>query len=123
LWKQINHWLAITAAVFAAFVLIYVLTAPPIMNAIARQRGEASFPAVYQPIVRIIESEFNAPVLWYFNEVWHSEIILIGEPSISTSVIVTYAIVGVLLFAALTYPFLKRLRIRHVVADSAKLDI
>ena len=113
--EQVMRWLTTTAAVLAAAFLLYVLTAPPLMMAIARQQGSASFPAVYQPIVRVIESDFNGPLLWYFNDVWHSEIILIGEPSTPIKVISVYAIVGIVLLAAVASPFVYRWRIRGLL--------
>lgn len=101
------------AAGFAVLLLLYMLTAPPIMMGIARQRGSVSFPAVYDPIVRIIESDFNGPALWYFNDVWHSGIVLIGEPSTPPRVIVAYVLIGIALLALVAFPIVRR-RLRRV---------
>src|SRR5687768_7803382 len=99
--ERIGDWVTGAAGGFAVLFLLYVLTAPPVMMSIARQRGSFSFPAVYQPILRVIESDFNRPALWYFNDVWRSGIILIGEEkSTPPGVIVTYVLVGVVLVAA-----------------------
>ena len=50
-------------------------------------------------------------VLWYFNDVWRSGIILIGEESMPVWVIVIYAIGGSMVISAVALPFLRaRLR-------------
>ena len=89
------------------------LTAPPVMMNIARQRGSVSFPAIYQPIVSVIESDFNGPLLWYFNDVWKSDVIVIGEESTPPGVIVAYGLVGVAIVAAVSFPFVRR-RLRRM---------
>jgi len=106
--ERIEDWSAKAAAVFAALFVVYCLTAPPVMMSIVRQRGSASFPAVYQPILRVIESDFNGPVLWYFNHVWHSNFIVIGEESSPPLVIAAYALAAFALAGAVAFPFLRR---------------
>src|SRR2546425_3873592 len=51
--------LAWVMGIIAAVLALYFLTAPPIMTAIVKQSGTMSFPAIYQPIMRLIESDFN----------------------------------------------------------------
>ena len=58
------------AAGIALIVLAYLLTAPPIILAHVRQSGSASFPAVYGPVLMLIESNFGGPMVRYFNAVW-----------------------------------------------------
>jgi hypothetical protein len=111
--KRIETWLTTAAAVFAAAFLLYVLTAPPVMMGIARQRGSLSFPAFYQPIVRVLESDFNGPLLWYFNGVWHSGIVLLGEESTPPRIIVAYTVVFLFVIATVALPFV-RSRLRRV---------
>lgn len=111
--ERIGEWVATAVAGIAVLFLLYVLTAPPIMMSIARQRGSLSFPAVYDPIARVLESDFNGPALWYFNDVWHSGIVLLGEPSTPARVIVAYVLIGVALVAVVAFPIVRR-RIRRI---------
>ena len=106
--ERIEDWLTSAAAGSAVLFLLYVLTAPPVMMSIARQRGSFSFPAIYQPIVRVLASDFNGPALWYFNDVWHSGVIVIGEESTPPQVIAAYAFAGMALVGAVAFPFLRR---------------
>src|SRR4051794_20147216 len=106
--ERLENFLTAAGALFAAVLLVYILTAPPVMMSIARQRGSLSFPAIYRPIVSIIESDYNGPLLWYFNDVWHSGIILLGEESTPPRVIAAYALVGVAIVAAVSFPFVRR---------------
>lgn len=105
---RFEHLLTTAAVVAASLLVVYVLTAPPVMKAIARQRGSLDFPVLYQPMVRIIESNFNGPLLWYFNDVWHSEIELIGEADTPWWVIVAYALAGAAIVAVTGFPFFKQ---------------
>lgn len=106
--ERMEDWSTKAASMFAVLFVIYFLTAPPVMTSIARQRGSVSFPAVYQPIFRVIESDFNGPVLWYFNDVWHSGIIVIGEASTTPKVTAAYGLAGFALVSAVAFPFLRR---------------
>jgi hypothetical protein len=107
--EWIEDWLTKGVAAFAILFLIYVLSAPSIMMSIARQRGSfSSFPAIYQPIVSILESDFNGPALWYFNDVWHSGIILLGEETTPPRVIVMYVLGSLVLVVAMAFPFVQR---------------
>jgi hypothetical protein len=56
-------------AAFAFVVVAYLLTAPPILLAHAKQTGGAFFPGFYGPVERLIESDFGGPMVWYFNSV------------------------------------------------------
>jgi hypothetical protein len=62
----------------AFLLLIYLLAAPPIVLAHARQTGSGSFPTAYEPVVWLIESDFGGPMVWYFNNVWHAELLVTG---------------------------------------------
>ncbi len=92
----------------AVMLVLYVLTAPPVMSAIVRQRGSVSVPALYQPVLGVLESDYNGPLLWYFNDVWHSEVTLFGESSTPPLVIAAYALGAVLLAGVVVFPFLRR---------------
>jgi hypothetical protein len=93
----------------AAFVIVaYFLTAPPILLAHAKQTGDGSFPAVYGPILRLIESDFGGPMVWYFNSVWGAGLILIGgDEGPPWYSIACYAVLGGALLSALALPFWK----------------
>ena len=106
-------WLTWLTGLFAALVLLYFLTAPPIMMAAVKPNGAASTPAVYQPVMNIIESEFGGPLLWYCNRVWHMEIILFGEDARPPwYVVALYSVLGLILVAAVVFPFVRRMRRR-----------
>jgi hypothetical protein len=62
--RSIATWLATVASLF----ILYVASAPPVIMSIAQHRGSL---APYQPIIRVLESDYNGPLLWYFNKVWH----------------------------------------------------
>ena len=106
-------------AMFAALFLLFVLSAPPVMSAMVRAdvragRGCCHFPAVYQPFISIIESDYGSPLLWYFNVVWHADIILIGEKSgPPLHMVLLYAIIGLALLAAAALPFWRRRVWKH----------
>jgi ureidoglycolate hydrolase len=56
---------------------------------------------------------FGAPVLWYFNGVWHSELMAIGEPSeMHWYVMICDGMVGVTLVAAACLPVIMLIRRR-----------
>jgi|SRR5688572_7977839 len=103
----------ITVTVAGGF-LVYVLAAPPIIMAIARQRGTLmGMPTIYQPVFDLIESDFGGPLLWYFNDVWGAGIILIGnESGPLLPVILAYTVAGVVVLGALAFPFLQKNRHR-----------
>ena len=106
-------WLTWLTGLFAALVLLYFLTAPPIMMAAVKQNGAASTPAVYQPVMSIILSDFGGPLLWYCNSVWHMDIILFGEEAGPPwYVVALYSVVGLVLIAAVFFPFIRRMRRR-----------
>jgi hypothetical protein len=107
--ERLENFLTTAPAVLVSVFLLYVLTAPPIMMSYARQRGSFSFPAVYQPIVCVIESEFNGPLLWYFNDVWRAGIILIGsEQRTPPRVAAAYSVAGAAMVTAAGLPFVRR---------------
>lgn len=105
-------WIDRITVVVAGGLLVYVLTAPPIMMAIARQRGALTrMPMIYQPVLDLIESDFGGPLLWYFNNVWGSGIILLGnESGPLLPIILAYTVAGVVVLGALAFPFLRRKR-------------
>src|SRR5207249_3374138 len=61
--------------------LVYLLAAPPIVLAYAKQTGSGSFPAFYGPVLRLVESDFGGPIVWYFNHIWGAGLVLIGDDS------------------------------------------
>jgi hypothetical protein len=96
----------------AAFVIVaYLLTAPAIVLAHVKQTGDASFPAGYGPILRLIESDFGGPMVWYFNSVWGAGLVLIGgDEGPPWYIIASYAVLGGTLLSALALPFWKAWR-------------
>jgi hypothetical protein len=100
-------------AVIAFLVLLYLLAAPPIVLAHVKQTGSGSFPSVYGPVLRLIESDFGGPMVWYFNNVWGAELALIGgDEGPPWYSIATYIALGGALLGALALPFLKAWRQR-----------
>jgi len=95
-------------AVIAFLVLLYLLSAPPIVLAHVKQTGSASFPPGYGPVLWLIESDFGGPMVWYFNNVWGAELLLIGgDEGPPWYSIATYIALGGVLLSALALPFLK----------------
>jgi len=93
----------------AFLVLAYLLAAPPVLLAHARQTGSGSFPVLYGPVLWIIETDFGGPMVWYFNNVWHAELVLIGgDEGPPWYIVATYIVVGAMLFVALVLPVFKR---------------
>jgi hypothetical protein len=101
----------------AAFVIVaYILTAPPVLLAHARQTGNATFPAAYWPILRLIESDFGGPIVWYFNSVWGAGLMLIGsDEGPPWYILASYAVLGGALVSAMGLPFWKAWRRRRVM--------
>jgi hypothetical protein len=117
--QRTSDWLTRIIALLATLFLLFVLTAPPIMKAIVQAdvrsgKGCCYFPAVYQPFMSMIESDYGGPLLWYFNNVWHSEILLIGEESgPPIHILLIYAVIGLALLAATALPFWRRRVWKH----------
>lgn len=106
-------WFTWLGSFFAGLVLLYFLAAPPVIIAAWKQSGGAHIPAVYDPVMRIIESDFGGPLLWYFNTVWHAEIMLIGDESGPPwYMILLYAVLGICFVVAVLFPFIRRIRKR-----------
>ena len=100
-------------AVIAFLVLLYLLAAPPIILAHVKLTGSGSFPPVYGPVLWLIESDFGGPMVWYFNNVWGAELLLIGgDEGPPWYIIATYIALGGVLLGALALPFLKAWRRR-----------
>lgn len=100
--------------VTAFLVVIYLLAAPPIVLAHVRHVSSASFPTVYGPVLWLIESDFGGPMVWYFNDVWGAELMLIGgDQGPPWYIIATYIALGGVLLGALALPLLKIWRRRN----------
>lgn len=103
-------------AAFAFVVVAYLLTAPPILLAHAKQTGGAFFPGFYGPVERLIESDFGGPTVWYFNSVWGAGLILIGgDERPPWYIIASYAVLGGALLSALALPFWRAWRRRQAL--------
>jgi hypothetical protein len=119
--QRVADWITWATAVVAMLFLLFVLTAPPIMSAIVQAdvragRGCCHFPAIYQPFISTIESDYGRPLLWYFNDVWHSGILLPGEETgPPLHVVLLYSVIGLALLAAIAFPFWRR-RVRRYSA-------
>ena len=101
-------------AILAGMLAFYFLTAPPIMSAIVKHSGTVSVPVIYQPILSLIESDYNGPVLRYFNEVWKCEIVVIGEATTPRHIVILYLGLSAVILGALVFAFWRRLRKRRV---------
>jgi hypothetical protein len=95
-----------------SLILIYFLSAPPVIIAAVRHGGEAAIPAIYKPVMRIIQSDFGGPMLWYFNHVWHADIVLIGDNDPTWPMTLLYLALAVTLLAVIFFPILKKLSSR-----------
>ena|SRR5882672_6325989 len=112
--NAVDHLAETTCWFVAGLVLvalIYLLTAPPIILAHVKQTGSGSFPYFYWPILRLIESDFGGPMVWYFNSVWGAGLILFGgDEGPPLYVLATYTVVGMALLSALLLPIWKAWR-------------
>jgi hypothetical protein len=117
--ERVSDWFTWIIALLATLFLLFLLSAPPIMNAIVQAdvragRGCCHFPAIYQPFMSITQSDYGGPLLWYFNDVWHSEIMLIGEENGSpVHMVLIYAVISLALLATTALPFWRRRVWRH----------
>ncbi len=92
----------------AILVLAYVLTAPPIILAHYQRTGDGGIPAFYDPLMEVAYSNFGAPVIWYFNSVWHAELSAIGQPpELHWYVIIYDALVYLGYMAIICLPFFR----------------
>ena len=106
-------WFSWLGSFLAGLVLVYFLAAPPVIIAAWKQGGVSNIPTIYQPVMRIIESDFGGPLLWYFNSVWHAGIMLIGEKTGPRwYLVLLYAVLGIGLVAVSFFPFVRRIRWR-----------
>ncbi|GEM_PF-6459211 len=65
----------------------------------------------YLPVVRLMESDFGGPLIWYFNRVWHVEIDFFGEVSYGPfHVVVAYLLALAFCIGMTTFPILRRYR-------------
>ena len=117
--ERVTDWFSWTMAVLAALLVLFVLSAPPVMTAfvtadVRAGRGCCHYPAIYQPFISIIESDYGSPLLWYFNDVWHSGIGLIGEETgPRLHMVMLYLVMGLALLAVAAFPFWRRRVWRH----------
>lgn len=103
-------WLSWLCSFFAASVLLYFLTAPPLLIAICQKNG-GRIPWFFGPVIRVIESDFGGPLVWYFNHVWHAELVLIGgDEGPSWYMVLLYVVMGAALILAVLFPFVRLLR-------------
>jgi hypothetical protein len=103
-------------ALIASLVLLYFLTAPPVILRIVEKHHRfdtgSSELSIYRPVFRLIESDFGGPVLWYFNRVWHAGMQFDEGEYGPLYAVATYFTVGAVLLAAVGYPFYQMYRRR-----------
>ena len=73
---EVNRTVVTSALVgLATLILLYVLTAPPIMKTMTKRTGGFWLPWYYAPIVWGLENNVTHPVFtWYFNDVWGCDV-------------------------------------------------
>jgi hypothetical protein len=76
-WRSIRKGAVISICATVAGVNLYVLTAPPIIKAIAKDSIRHSqhfhWPGFYAPLLLGLENDspmMHGPFRWYFNRVW-----------------------------------------------------
>ena len=99
--SRFADWASWVGVVAGCSGLIYLLTAPPIVLPYAAKNGWASFPPGYGPVLSILESDFGGPLLWYFNTVWHADLMTLGDSGVPWYVTGFYLLMGLMLFVAL----------------------
>ena len=64
----------------SALVLVCFVTAPPIIVSIIQRSGwHAPVLWIYAPFVRVMESDFGGPLIWYSSEVWGADAKFFGD--------------------------------------------
>jgi hypothetical protein len=105
------YWLTAACAVL---ILIYFVTAPPIMMSIIKSHGFSSQSPglwIYKPVIMIMESDFGGPLVWYFNRVWNAKVEFFGEETLGPGyVFAGYIVLAALLIIASSFPFYRRFR-------------
>jgi hypothetical protein len=76
-WAKVGRGVMILLSVAVAAIVLYILTAPPIlkacMKAQIRQSQHVQWPRFYAPLLLGLEDDspvIHAPFRWYFNTVW-----------------------------------------------------
>jgi hypothetical protein len=117
-------WWLFSALCTAA--LLYIASAPPIMMSIIKQHGFTSQAPglwLYTPVLRIIESDFGGPMVWYFNSVWGAGVVLIGtEEGPPWYVLAAYASLGSVALGVIALPFWRAWRRRRVSRPNKPLQ-
>ena len=115
--RAILNWLAWAACVLAVLALLYVLTAPPIILAHYQRTGDGGIPSFYDPLMDLAFSDFGAPVIWYFNSVWHADLSAIGQmPEFGWFVTPVDCLMVAIVFAMICTPFIRIFRWRRHAA-------
>jgi hypothetical protein len=85
-WSHVRKIVAIIFAVVAVAIVLYVLSAPPIIKAIwqaqIKQTHRPYWPVFYAPLLIGLESNsavIHGPLRWYFNGVWGCGIIFFSD--------------------------------------------
>ncbi|HZR18473.1 MAG TPA: hypothetical protein VFE51_14365 [Verrucomicrobiae bacterium] len=111
--KCVVSWMC---ALVAALVLIYFLSAPPIIVRIVEthNRFDPGAPELlfYTPVLGLIETDFGGPVLWYFNRVWHTGMEFDEGEYGPPYAIATYVLIGAGLLYCIGRPFYRTYRLR-----------
>jgi hypothetical protein len=74
-------WTIGLCTAFAAAVVLYTVSAPPIVKAQIRHTGR--WPALYAPLLWGLENNspvIHGPLRWYFNRVWRCDIVFFSDP-------------------------------------------
>jgi hypothetical protein len=113
IWRALKRRLAWFASFIATLLLLYILTAPPIISA----HGDGLIPAFYKPLMDVAYSSFGAPMFWYFNSIWNTHLIVIGQaPDLSWFVMIVYCISCIAILAVICLPVVTYFRWRSHAA-------
>lgn len=113
--ESIVDWAFWLGSLVAGLLLAYFLAAPPVIIAACKQANAFYIPTVYLPVLRIIESDFGGPLVWYFNNVWNAGISLMGDESGPPwYMVVLYLAVGTCLLGVLLFPFIRLAKKRAI---------
>jgi hypothetical protein len=94
----------------AALVLVYFATAPPILVSVIQRHGwHALVLWLYLPFVRVMESDFGGPLIWYSNEVWGTDAKFFGDVRYGPAYVVfIYVVALALCVGASVFPIWRR---------------
>jgi hypothetical protein len=104
------EWASDGAAILAAVILFYFLTAPWFV--IKSINSHTPLPTIYNPVIYLLESDYRGPLVWYMKSVWRTEFLShgVGSENIPKYASWAWALAGAAWFGLIFFPCARRLR-------------